>query len=116
MKFVGNNKKYKEYRQIPAEYFFPLPIFIYDRKVEHSIQTSFKTLIRKVVSGRNELLFGGTAFDQKQNELFSKVALANHVNIHPEIVYKNNKLLIEYAAVFFEDETAKNEDSSATRL
>ena len=28
-----DDKKYKEYRQIPAEYFFPLPIFIYDRKV-----------------------------------------------------------------------------------
>ncbi|RST64172.1 XRE family transcriptional regulator [Candidatus Aquarickettsia rohweri] len=40
-----DDKKYKEYRQIPAEYFFPLPIFIYDRKVAFVIFDPLRILL-----------------------------------------------------------------------
>jgi hypothetical protein len=38
-------KSYKEYRQIPSEYFFPLPTYIYDRKVAFVILDPLRVLL-----------------------------------------------------------------------
>ena len=38
-------KSYREYRQIPSEYFFPLPIYIYDRKVAFVMLDPLRVLL-----------------------------------------------------------------------
>ena len=40
-----DHQNYKEYRQIPSEYFFPLPIYIYDRKIAFVIFDPLRVLL-----------------------------------------------------------------------
>ena len=41
-------KSYREYRQIPSEYFFPLPIYIYDRKVAFVMLDPLRVLLIEI--------------------------------------------------------------------
>ena len=40
-----DHQNYKEYKQIPSEYFFPLPIYVYDRKVAFVIFDPLRVLL-----------------------------------------------------------------------
>ena len=63
-------KSYREYRQIPFEYFFPLPIYIYDRKVAFVMLDPLRVLI---IENLHLFLVNSNQFDMIWDNIAKKL-------------------------------------------
>ncbi len=80
-------------------------LFRYDSKIKVDVlKKTFNVLIRKVLIRKDSILFGGNAFKMRD----SLRILSNEKDIFCEkrISYLYNSLIFEFAAPFFEDESA----------
>jgi serine phosphatase RsbU (regulator of sigma subunit) len=65
-------------------------LYKYDLKSTKTYNQSFNSLIRKVVFGKDSLLYGGTALKDTTRSI-------------PNLLYKHNSILFEYYAPFYEN-------------
>ncbi len=63
-------KSYREYRQIPSEYFFPLPIYIYDRKVAFVMLDPLRVLL---IENLHLFLVNSNQFDMIWDNIAKKL-------------------------------------------
>ncbi|MBU0763468.1 MAG: helix-turn-helix domain-containing protein [Bacteroidetes bacterium] len=117
-----NSKIYNNtpFKKIPSCYRFYLDpvgniwvctdegLFHYVPEMYKNYRNSYKTLIRKVTTGNDSIIFYGTYFNDSLfgKNRFAPAALIQPKGLIPELPYTLNTVQIEYAALFFENNAA----------
>ncbi len=78
-------------------------LFKFNKKVKKNYKLSFNTLITKVVTANDSVLFAGN-FYEKENNSYKPVLNQPETRI-PELNFRHNLLIFEWAAPFFEKES-----------
>jgi len=78
-------------------------LFKFNKKIQKNYKSSFNTLITKVVTANDSVLFAGN-FSEKENNSY-KLLLSQPESKIPELSFSHNLLIFEWAAPFFEKET-----------
>ncbi|MBN2891033.1 MAG: SpoIIE family protein phosphatase [Bacteroidales bacterium] len=84
----------------------PDAVYTYDTKFEKNYSIQFNTLIRKVYLKNDSVLFNGTFFSKYGNDSILLSSVYQDEKFIPELDYKHNTIIFEWAATFYEDETA----------
>ncbi len=79
----------------------PDGLFRYDSRVGKSYVQEFNTLIRKVVAGRDSVIFSGAYFDEN-----NVASLSQPEQMKMFLPYSNNSLAFLFAAPCFDDESS----------
>jgi diguanylate cyclase (GGDEF)-like protein len=81
-------------------------LFRYDPSIKKVYDIPYKALIRKVVVGKNRVVFNGAYYapgsGSRRGELYARVSLKQPESLIPVLSYRDNSLAFEYAAGFFE--------------
>jgi serine phosphatase RsbU (regulator of sigma subunit)/ligand-binding sensor domain-containing protein len=74
----------------------------YDGNVKKDFSQQYYCLIRKVITGKDSLIFGGNFYTVKDSMHYPVMSQPEHLK--PSITYQNNSLRFEYTASTFGDE------------
>jgi hypothetical protein len=80
----------------------PKGLFKFKKNIAKNYMNEFNTLITRVVTGNDSLLFAGNYF-QRNNGVYTIISEQDPAD-KPILQYKNNKVLFEWATPFFEKE------------
>jgi len=80
-------------------------IYSYDAKVNKKYDLPYNTLIRKVIVGVDSIAFLGTYFEKVNDSIYIP-SVTQPKDLKLSLNYKNNNITFEFAAPFFDDESA----------
>ena len=81
-------------------------LFVFNSNIQTKLNKKFNALIRKVVIGKDSVIYGGSNFTYNQSSHNYSVSHTQNIDENIKIKYKLNSLTIDYAAPFFDNESA----------
>ncbi len=82
----------------------PDALYSYNTNYKKNYNINFNTLIRKVYLKNDSILFNGTFYSEYGKDSILKTSLNQHPDFYNILEYKNNTIIFEWAATFYEDE------------
>ncbi len=79
-------------------------VYCYNGNIQRNYKQPFNTLIRKVITGEDSVIFYGTYY-KIIDSLNREVSLIQPEELKPVLKFKNNKLVFTYSSTFYEEES-----------
>ena len=76
-------------------------LYAYDRRNDNRNIVNYKALVRKVICGKDSILFNGTNYKTENDSVFT-TTLEQNTELKPVLNYENNSLIFTYSATFYE--------------
>ncbi|MCK4663133.1 MAG: SpoIIE family protein phosphatase [Bacteroidales bacterium] len=85
-------------------------LFRYDPNIYKNYNSQFHSLIRKVILGKDSIIFNGTYYNEssKKHDYYLFTSFTQPQQLIPTLNYMNNSVTFEYSTAFYEHETANS--------
>jgi len=81
-------------------------LFVFNSNIQKKSIKKFNALIRKVIIGKDSIIYGGSNYTYNQSSHNYSITHTQNIDENIKIKYKLNSITIDYAAPFFDNESA----------